>query len=257
MQLARFLNKLFKEDGFILLDANLKKYIIGNPKRKNPIVLKILNKKLHYKLLFRPDLYFGEAYSEGEIEIENGTLTEFLDLALMNIGRGELNFFSQLINKLSGSYRYLTNFNFIKKSKMNVAHHYDLSDELYDLFLDPKRQYSCAYFKNENEPDKMDIGIFTFNQLNDWNQFWRDFNNAFTSKKNNFGAFPIVTGKTYAMFKSDAKPFHLSIISNADNKLALIDMRYDPTEEEREANYSKQIRMGWQNDKCEGGILID
>jgi len=134
-----------------LLDANLKKYIIGNPKRKNPIVLKILNKKLHYKLLFRPDLYFGEAYSEGEIEIENGTLTEFLDLALMNIGRGELNFFSQLINKLSGSYRYLTNFNFIKKSKMNVAHHYDLSDELYDLFLDPKRQYSCGYFKNESD----------------------------------------------------------------------------------------------------------
>ena len=151
MQLARFLNKLFKEDGFILIDANLKKYIIGTPQNKDPIVLKILNKNLHYKLLFRPDLYFGEAYSNGEIKIENGTLTEFLDLALKNIGRGELNFFSQLINKLSGSYRYLTNFNFIKKSKMNVSHHYDLSDDLYDLFLDPKRQYSCGYFKNEND----------------------------------------------------------------------------------------------------------
>ena len=151
MQLARFLNKLFKEDGFILIDANLKKYIIGTPQNKDPIVLKILNKNLHYKLLFRPDLYFGEAYSNGEIKIENGTLTDFLDLALKNIGRGELNFFSQLINKLSGSYRYLTNFNFIKKSKMNVSHHYDLSDDLYDLFLDPKRQYSCGYFKNEND----------------------------------------------------------------------------------------------------------
>ena len=151
MQLARFLNKLFKKDGFILIDADLKKYIIGSPEKKKPIVLKILNKKLHYKLLFRPDLYFGEGYSEGDIIIENGTLTDFLDLALMNIGRGELNFFSQLINKLSGSYRYLTNFNFIKKSKMNVSHHYDLSDNLYDLFLDPKRQYSCAYFKNEND----------------------------------------------------------------------------------------------------------
>ena len=151
MQLARFLNNTFKNDGFILVDADSKKYIIGTPQKKNPIIVKILNKKLHYKLLFRPDLYFGEAYSEGEIEIENGTLTEFLDLALMNIGRGELNFFSQLINKLSGSYRYLTNFNFIKKSKMNVAHHYDLSDELYDLFLDPKRQYSCGYFKNESD----------------------------------------------------------------------------------------------------------
>ena len=151
MQLARFLNRLFEKDGFILIDANSKKYIIGTPENKNPIVLKILDKKLHYKLLFRPDLYFGEAYSEGNIIIENGTLTEFLDLALMNIGRGELNFFSQLLNKLSGSYRYLTNFNFIKKSKMNVAHHYDLSDKLYDLFLDSKKQYSCAYFKNEND----------------------------------------------------------------------------------------------------------
>ena len=151
MQLARFLNNTFKNDGFILVDADSKKYIIGTPQKKIPITIKILNKKLHYKLLLRPDLYFGEAYSDGDIIIENGTLTDFLDLVLMNIGRGELNFFSKFINKLSGSYRYLTNFNFIKKSKMNVAHHYDLSDELYDLFLDFKKQYSCAYFKNEND----------------------------------------------------------------------------------------------------------
>ena len=151
MQLARFLNKLFQKDGFILIDAYLKKYIIGLPKKKNPIIIKILNKKLHYKLLFRPDLYFGEAYSDGTIIFENGTLADFLDIALMNIGRGELNFFSKLINKLNGSYRYLTNFNFIKKSKMNVAHHYDLSDDLYNLFLDPKKQYSCGYFKSAND----------------------------------------------------------------------------------------------------------
>merc|ERR1711991_1305450 len=68
-----------------------------------------------------------------------------------NIGRGEVNFFSYLINKFRGSYRYLTNFNFIKKSRMNVSHHYDIKDELYDLFLDPKRQYSCAYFKDETD----------------------------------------------------------------------------------------------------------
>jgi cyclopropane-fatty-acyl-phospholipid synthase len=151
MQLARFLNKLFKEDGFILINAYSNKYIIGLPKKKNPITIKILNKKLHYKLLFRPDLYFGEAYSDGTIIIENGTLTDFLDIALMNIGRRELNFFSKLVNKLNGSYRYLTNFNFIKKSKMNVAHHYDLSDNLYNLFLDPKKQYSCGYFKKAND----------------------------------------------------------------------------------------------------------
>ena len=105
MQLARFLNSVFKKDGFILIDANSKNYIIGNPKNENPIKLKILNKHLNYKLLFHPDLYFGEAYTNGEIVIENGSLTDFLDLALMNFGRGELNFFSYLINRLRGSYR--------------------------------------------------------------------------------------------------------------------------------------------------------
>ena len=150
MHLARFLNKVFTKGGFILTDANHNDYIIGNP-IDNPIKLKILNPNLHYKLLLHPDLYFGEAYTDGEITIENGTLTDFLDLALMNIGRRELNFFSYLLNKIRGSYRYLTNFNFIKKSKMNVSHHYDISDDLYDLFLDPKRQYSCAYFKNQND----------------------------------------------------------------------------------------------------------
>ena len=151
MQLARFLNSVFKKDGFILEDAHSKNYIIGIPESDKPIKVKILDKKLHYKLLFQPDLYFGEAYTNGDINIENGSLSDFLDLALMNFGRNELNFFSYLINRLRGSYRFLTNFNFIKKSKMNVSHHYDISDDLYDLFLDPKRQYSCAYFKNEND----------------------------------------------------------------------------------------------------------
>ena len=151
MQLVNFLNRLFREDGFILIDANSRKYIIGNPKKEKPITLKLLDKKLHYKLLVYPDLYFGEAYTDGKIEIENGSLTDFLEITMKNIGRNEINLFGQILKKIRGTYRYLTNFNFAKKSKNNVAHHYDISDELYDLFLDPKRQYSCGYFKNEND----------------------------------------------------------------------------------------------------------
>ena len=44
MQLARFLNRVFKKGGFILIDANAKEYMIGEP-RKNPLKLKILKKK--------------------------------------------------------------------------------------------------------------------------------------------------------------------------------------------------------------------
>ena len=151
MYLANYLNELIKEDGFILLDANSNNYVIGNPKKQNPIKLKLLDKSLHYKLLFYPDLFLGEAYSNGSAVIENGTLTEFLDIALKNVGRNETNTLSEFLNKLRGTYRFLTNFNLVKKSKSNAAHHYDISEDLYGLFLDSKRQYSCAYFKNEND----------------------------------------------------------------------------------------------------------
>ena len=151
MQLVSFLNRLIKEDGFILIDADTRKYIIGNPKKEKPITLKLLDKKLHYKLLLYPDLYLGEAYMDGDIEIENGSLTDFLEVTMKNIGRNEINIFGKILKKIRGTYRYLTNFNIAKKSKDNVAHHYDISNDFYDLFLDPKRQYSCAYFKTEND----------------------------------------------------------------------------------------------------------
>ncbi len=151
MQLANFLNKLFKKGGFILEDASGNEHVIGEKNKSSKVKLKILDKSLHYKLLLYPDLYFGEAYTEGKIIFKKGNLTDFLNTALENIGRAETNKWSALLNRLRGSYRYITNFNFIKKSRMNVAHHYDISDELYFLFLDPLKQYSCAYFKNKND----------------------------------------------------------------------------------------------------------
>ena len=149
--LTQFLEKLVKDDGFILEDANKKQHIIGKPLKNPPIKLKLLAKSLHYKLLLLPDLYFGEAYANGSAVIENGTLTEFLEIAMKNIGRGPTSNYATVIKKLMGIYSYITNFNFVGKSKSNVAHHYDISEKLYDLFLDENRQYSCAYFKNDNE----------------------------------------------------------------------------------------------------------
>jgi len=151
MSLVSFLNNLFKDDGFELIDSNSKKYVIGNPIKEKPIVIKLLDQKLMQKLLINPDLYFGEAYMDGSLVIENGTLTEFLELAFKNIGRGNINSYGAIIKKIRGTFGYLTNLNKIIKSKENVAHHYDISEKLYDLFLDENRQYSCAYFKNDND----------------------------------------------------------------------------------------------------------
>ena len=151
MNLINFLNKLFKYDGFILIDYNSRKYVIGKPIKENPIKIKLLDKNLNYKLLLYPDLYFGEAYTNGSLKIENGTLTEFLEITLRNIGRNDINFYGKILNKFKGTYRYVTNFNKGIKSKKNVSHHYDISEKLYDLFLDTNRQYSCAYFRSDND----------------------------------------------------------------------------------------------------------
>ena len=151
MYLVHFLNKLFKNDGFILIDDKLNKFVIGKPKKEKPIEVKLLDKSLNYKLLLYPDLYFGEAYTDGSLIIQNGSLTDFLDLSFKNIGRGDINIYNKTLKKIKGTYRYLTNFNKILKSKKNVRHHYDISEKLYDLFLDENRQYSCAYFKNEHD----------------------------------------------------------------------------------------------------------
>ena len=151
MRLVGFLNNLFKKGGFVLIDANSKKYIIGSPDKSKPLTLKLLNKDLHYKLLINPDLYFGEAYMDGSLVIENGSISEFLELAFQNIGRGEINSFGYILKKIKGTFRYLTNFNFVKRSRENVTHHYDISDDLYEIFLDSKRQYSCGYFKNDDD----------------------------------------------------------------------------------------------------------
>ena len=151
IRLTKFLENLFKDDGFILVDANKKEFVIGKPQKNPPIKLKLLDKSLHYKLLFLPDLYFGEAYSDGSAVIENGSLTEFLEIAMKNIGRGPTSSYATVIKKIMGVYSDFTKFNFAKSSKKNVSHHYDISERLYDLFLDKNRQYSCAYFKKDNE----------------------------------------------------------------------------------------------------------
>ena len=151
MNLINFLNNLFKYDGFVLIDSSSKKYVIGKPIKENPIIVKLLDKNLNYKLLWNPDLYFGEAYMNGSLIIENGTLSEFLEIALRNIGRSDINIYGKILNTIKGTFRYLTKFNKGLVSKNNVSHHYDISESLYHLFLDANRQYSCAYFKNEND----------------------------------------------------------------------------------------------------------
>src|ERR1700680_1283151 len=97
----------------------------------------------------RPELAFGEAYMDGRLTVEEGTLADVLEILISNMGMRELPAGMRLWRRLRHLSRPIAQFNRAARARRNVAHHYDLSAALYDLFLDADRQYSCAYF---NEP---------------------------------------------------------------------------------------------------------
>ena len=84
MLVARLFSKIYKKGGIVLVDYTGQKFICGDPDKDKPLTLKILNKKLNWKFLINPDLSFPEAYMNGEIVIENGSLLDFLNLTFEN-----------------------------------------------------------------------------------------------------------------------------------------------------------------------------
>ena len=158
MLFARLLSKIFNnKNGIVLIDSQGQKYICGKPNLNNPLTLKLLKKGLNWKLVLNPDLSFPEAYMRGEIEIENGSLLDFLNMTFENIGHhGKVNTLGYIVRRIFHAWRFITNYNLPGRAKVNAQFHYDIGEEkgesLYDLFLDKKhRQYSCAYFLKDNE----------------------------------------------------------------------------------------------------------
>ena len=97
-------------------------------------------------IVMNPELGVGEGYMNGGLTIDGDDLHGFMTLALKNVALGYGPWFQKPIDELRRIKGWIGQFNTSSKAKNNVAHHYDLSAELYDLFLDSDKQYSCAYF---------------------------------------------------------------------------------------------------------------
>ena len=98
-----------------------------------------------------PALAVGEAYMDGRLTVEEGTLFDFLTIALVNQRQARLqndSGFLALVSRLLGRMR---THNPVGVARRKVSHHYDLKPELFELFLDGDRQYSCAYFASDND----------------------------------------------------------------------------------------------------------
>ena len=102
-------------------------------------------------LVLTPDPALGEAYMDKSIIIEDDNLYDLLSLLAKNISNQPDSLLSKFLAVNSKLRFWFQKSNLPTRSKKNVEHHYDLSPELYKLFLDEDQQYSCAFFQKEDD----------------------------------------------------------------------------------------------------------
>jgi len=152
MILDRFLRHLIRHGTLAVTFASGRQATFKGSKPGPEIEIKIADRATERRLFMNPDLVLGEAFMDGTITVENGDIYDFLELCLMNLSWDLPDHWIQrLQGRLRRWGRGIAQYNPIGKAQQNVAHHYDLSDTLYDLFLDNDRQYSCAYYATGNE----------------------------------------------------------------------------------------------------------
>ncbi|MEN2430465.1 cyclopropane-fatty-acyl-phospholipid synthase family protein [Comamonas sp. F1-6] len=113
--------------------------------------LRFADRRAVLALLRDPDLNFGELFMQQRLLVEQGTVYDVLELVLRGARQVPVSATVRLLDAWRMKLRPLLQNNLRGKSRANVAHHYDLDDRLYQLFLDSERQYSCAYFEQGNE----------------------------------------------------------------------------------------------------------
>lgn len=145
MLLASRLERLLRHGTLTVVDANGSQQTFGNG-AEPAVTIRLADRHLPLTLLLDAELVLPEAYMDGRLTIEHGSLYMLLDLMIRNLRhRGPEAGFG-LRAHLRSLVRSMRRRNPIGRAQANVAHHYDLSDELYRLFLDTERAYSCAFF---------------------------------------------------------------------------------------------------------------
>ncbi len=142
----KFFTKIIRS-GELIIVAPSGEYKFGAPRAgKAPVRVTLADDATGTKLALNPALVAGEAFMDGKLTVENDDIMGLLDLIGHNVRWDRENPTRVALWRTQRWLAPLAQINGLVRSRQNVAHHYDLDDRLYDLFLDPARQYSCAYF---------------------------------------------------------------------------------------------------------------
>lgn len=154
----RFLQGLFAQivrQGTLLVSLGPGRCFAVGDGTGEPIAISFASPWSALKVLLDCELRLGEAYMDGELRIERGSLPDFLALGARNLSDQTPRFWTRVLRACRSLERRVFESNGLFRSLRNARHHYDLDDRLYCLFLDSDRQYSCAYFER---PD-MDLDV--------------------------------------------------------------------------------------------------
>ncbi len=145
MLLAHLLRHLVRRGSLRVIDAGGTVHSFqGEP--GPTVTVKLHDRALEWKLFLNPRLYLGEAFMDGTLTVEDASVYDFLAFLGENMAAAPKSVLTPLYGGFGRAFRVFQQYNPLGRARQNVAHHYDLSDTLYDLFLDADRQYSCAYF---------------------------------------------------------------------------------------------------------------
>ena len=146
-----FLSRVVRRGELTLTTANGRRRTFGTPDPAlASVAIRFTDNKVIRDILRDVSLGVGESFMDGRLVIERGDIFQLIELAQANarFESGQVSATAPgLRSRLAGVVRHRVGTrNAARRAKRNVAHHYDLSDRLYDLFLDADRQYSCAYY---------------------------------------------------------------------------------------------------------------
>ena len=148
--LGKALTPLVPRGALTLITPSSERLVLGDGTGE-PIVARLTDNAAVWGLLLDPDLRTGELFTDGRLVMEHGSIYDFLSLILDNDGQPNPSPIVQAFDRFRIATQLWRQRNDPGRSRRNVAHHYDLGDELYALFLDPDWQYSCAYFEHPGQ----------------------------------------------------------------------------------------------------------
>jgi len=130
-----------------LITPDGRRHEIGTPDGRPRAVVRLKDQYLPLRLIRNGAYHLGQGYMDGGLVIEDGTLRDFLEILALNTGMESATGLRSIPHRVERLAAYLQQYNPLRRARANVAHHYDLSAELYRRFLDDDWQYSCAYFE--------------------------------------------------------------------------------------------------------------